>query len=198
MTDAAAVCITFAPRTTRERARTDNDSDGARGSANGTDWPAVGFRSAVGLIRAKASWTNGPNARRGGGSSPAISTSWAGARDADEACAGSSRRFRAAGQSAGFRRHGRPPAGAGVSGRRPAALGAGRPALRRALAAQLGPRRFHRSRALIEIAAELGGARRSGSIRCTRCSPTGPDARQPVCAEQPAVSQSALYRRRGG
>ena len=66
-------------------------------------------------------------------------------------------------------------AGARLSGRRPQALGAGGAALRRALAAQLGPRRFHRSRG---AAGDRRRSRRraaSGSIRCTRSSMTGPD-----------------------
>ena len=43
----------------------------------------------------------------------------------------------------------------------------------------------------------ISAAPASGSTRCTRSSMTGPVLGQPVFAEQPAVSQSALHRRRG-
>ena len=75
---------------------------------------------------------------------------------------------------------------------RPWRLAAGRPALRRALDAQLGHRRLHRSR-------RPAGARRRRGRRRGRPQSAARRARrpgQPLFAEQPAVSQRALYRRR--
>ena len=71
----------------------------------------------------------------------------------------------------------------------------GGPALWRPLGAQLGDRGFHRPRGLIELAAPIWGGRRrpQSAARAVR----RPARRlQPLFAEQPAVSQRALYRRR--
>ncbi len=77
-------------------------------------------------------------------------------------------------------------------------LGAGGAALRGALAAQLGPRRFQRSRRACWTSSPTSAARRHRPQSAARAvlRPAGL-LRQPVFAEQPAVSQSALHRRRG-
>ena len=80
--------------------------------------------------------------------------------------------------------------------RRRPGLGPGGAALRAALAAQLGHRRFQRPARLVDHGP--GAARAwSASIRCTRCSPHNPRT-QPVQPVVAAAPQHALHRRRGG
>ena len=75
-------------------------------------------------------------------------------------------------QSAGRRRRrtGSPEPAYQGDGRK--MLGAGGAALRGAIAAQLGPRRFQRSRAICWKLSRISAARASGSTRCTRSSMT--------------------------